>query len=375
MYVKAEGVIAIGERQSKRSTCRMNPLRRFDVIATTSLVVALCVVSSFDVALAFPNSSLNAVHPRHQLAATAERRTVIQRQLSTGAASLLAGSVAGVIGIGLSFPLDTVNTRFQLVQGEQEGECGRGRKPSHVSGFSTGIVDTALQIYQNDGWQGFFAGAHGMMAGESVIKAVAFASNALALASIENSSPSTGGPSALALFVAACFAGMMAAFVVAPVERIKVVMQSSPQGMFKDEWDCARTIVHQQGVRGLLHGLDATLARDIPGYGFYFAIYGVLNQHCDFGPLSPILLGATAGSASWIPVYPIDTVKTLMQRSTSQSSATCLTAWQVTSQLYARGGAKAFYRGLTPKLLRSAVNHATTFTVYESAMQLMVHAQ
>jgi Mitochondrial carrier protein len=288
---------------------------------------------------------------------------------------LLAGSVAGVIGIGLSYPLDTVNTRFQLVQGEQEADCGKGRSSSKLGASNSGIVDTALQIYQNDGWQGFFAGAKGMMAGESVIKAVAFASNALALANIEASSPSTAGPSALALFVAACFAGMMTAFVVAPVERIKVVMQSSPNGAFKDEWDCARTILRQQGLRGLVHGLDATLARDIPGYGFYFAIYGMLNQQCDFGPLSPILFGAAAGSASWIPVYPIDTVKTLMQRSMSHSSTACVTAWQVTSQLYARGGARAFSHGLAPKLLRSAVNHATTFTVYESAMQLMAHPQ
>jgi Mitochondrial carrier protein len=105
--------------------------------------------------------------------------------------------VAGVIGIGLSFPLDTVNTRFQLVQGGQEADCGISRKSS--SQISGNIVDTALQIYQNDGWQGFFAGAKGMMAGESAIKAVAFTSNALALANIEASSPSSAGPSALAL--------------------------------------------------------------------------------------------------------------------------------------------------------------------------------
>lgn len=347
----------------------MNPRRRFDFISSS--LVAICFESSFDVAVTLPHTSPNAAHSRLKPAA-AERRALIQRHLSTGAASLLAGSVAGVIGIGLSFPLDTVNTRFQLVQGGQEADCGISRKSS--SQISGNIVDTALQIYQNDGWQGFFAGAKGMMAGESVIKAVAFTSNALALANIEASSPSSAGPSALALFVSACFAGMMAAFVVAPVERIKVVMQSSPKGAFKDEWDCARTILHEQGVRGLVHGLDATLARDIPGYGFYFAIYGMLNQHCDIGPLSPILFGATAGSASWIPVYPIDTVKTLMQRGMSQSSSACMTAWQVTTQLYARGGARAFYHGLAPKLLRSAVNHATTFTVYESAMQLMDHA-
>ena len=34
-----------------------------------------------------------------------------------------------------------------------------------------------------------------------------------------------------------------------------------------------RTIFRQEGVRGFYRGLSATLARECPGYGFFFAAY------------------------------------------------------------------------------------------------------
>jgi solute carrier family 25 carnitine/acylcarnitine transporter 20/29 len=325
---------------------------------------------------------------------------------------MLAGSMAGAVGVGLSFPLDTVNTRSQLnalAEADQQKDKrrfhpfigsvrvsektgGRSRQTESQQQHSSrhdDLVATAISIYRREGWRGFFSGARGMVAGESVIKAVAFGANSVALAAFQpyesgstlqvgTTTPVSDEPSALALFAAACFAGTMAAFVVAPVERIKVVMQSSPQGMYRDEIECLRAIWKSQGPRGLLQGLDATIARDMPGYGLYFAIYEALTQNCDLGPvMSPALFGAAAGSASWIPVYPIDTVKTLLQRGvynhtyvpSSSSSCTPQTAWQIIAQLYAQGGPGAFYRGLTPKLLRSAVNHAATFAVYESMME------
>lgn len=39
--------------------------------------------------------------------------------------------------------------------------------------------------------------------------------------------------------------------------------------------------------------------------------------------------------------------------------------WQVIQDLYREGGIGAFFDGLTPKMLRAAVNHAVTFFVYD----------
>jgi hypothetical protein len=122
-------------------------------------------------------------------------------------------------------------------------------------------------------------------------------------------------------------------------------------------------------------GLGPTLAREIPSYGLYFWTYGWLTQSSsvsgmlDLGALSPLVFGAVAGMAAWIPVYPIDVVKTRIQNTAGVRGGQQESAWRVMFQVYAEGGVGAFFDGLTPKLLRAAVNHATTFTIYDLIMQ------
>jgi solute carrier family 25 citrate transporter 1 len=61
---------------------------------------------------------------------------------------------------------------------------------------------------------------------------------------------------------------------------------------------------------------------------------------------------------------PIDTIKTRIQRSSATGSG-----WErfkiVTSEIMAKEGPRAFYKGLTPRLLRVAPGQAVTFMVYE----------
>jgi hypothetical protein len=67
-------------------------------------------------------------------------------------------------------------------------------------------------------------------------------------------------------------------------------------------------------VQGLLfRGLDASLAKDIPGYVFYFVTYYNMVHSAPglaLGPLAPIIMGALAGMFSWSLVFPLDVCKT-----------------------------------------------------------------
>ena len=80
--------------------------------------------------------------------------------------------------------------------------------------------------------------------------------------------------------------------------------------------------------------------------------------------LLPLLGGAAAGAASWVPVYPVDVVKTALQAETGPA-ADGGSALQVARSLYEKGGVAIFWDGLTPKLARAVVNHAATFLVFE----------
>ena len=86
------------------------------------------------------------------------------------------------------------------------------------------------------------------------------------------------------------------------------------------------------------------------------------------GKIAPLVNGALSGMGSWIPVYPIDVVKTLVQNSDGSRAGgdevVSLSAIDLVRGLYAGSGINAFFRDLTPKMLRSAVNHAGIFFIY-----------
>lgn len=76
-----------------------------------------------------------------------------------------------------------------------------------------------------------------------------------------------------------------------------------------------------------------------------------------------------SGCACWIPVYPIDVVKTLVQNTEGGKDDNSI---NVAIQLYNEEGISAFFNGLTPKMIRASVNHSVTFWVYDLMMKALV---
>jgi hypothetical protein len=312
------------------------------------------------------------------------------RMVGPAAASVLAGSIAGAIGVGVAFPLDTLKTKAQVLSQQHMASASASASAASASASASGnsnaniqsqslapvtMFQTIAMVYKTEGWQGFFGGVKGMMAGQAVIKALAFSTNAATLAWLtaqqQTVTYTITVPPTVLLLTAACTAGLVTSFVVAPIERVKVMMQAS--SAYRNEWHCLSVILDTEGWPGLFsRGLGPTLAREIPSYGLYFWTYGFLTggqSIVDLGALSPLVFGAVAGMAAWIPVYPIDVVKTLIQNTAGDQDQDNESAWQVMRQVYRQGGVGAFFDGLTPKLLRAAVNHATTFYLYDLIMQ------
>ncbi|KAL7560039.1 hypothetical protein ACA910_000078 [Epithemia clementina (nom. ined.)] len=262
------------------------------------------------------------------------------------------------------------------------------------------------------------------------------------------------------LFLAAGCAGFMASFVTAPVERICCIMQSQqqqspppappqqpslssssdstamihqPPKYYASEWDCLRDVIQQEGLWGWLLGSGWVLSlwREMPSDMIYFALYGMLTsrdatqiwlaQHPHWTWLAPLLFGALSGMASWIPVYPVDVVKTIYQAQPKPSTKTTtitkqsvelqflqqqqrqqqqqqeqlgslssstttpatsttvvfLSPWEITQQLWQQGRQTTpltpwspFWQGLDAKLIRAAVHHAVTFCVFDAVLKL-----
>ena len=302
---------------------------------------------------------------------------VVSQQTSLNVFSpLVAGSIAGAAGVGVSFPLDSLKTKQQVLSASESA----GTISSSSSGSLTAdgslvaspprpntLLDLVWETWRLEGWNGFFGGVQTSMIGQAVIKSVAFAVNSHLLSQVSSTMDHQA-----ALLTSAAGAGVVTSFLAVPCDRIKVLMQCKDGQCQCNDWDCLSNVIAQEGVRGLfLRGLGATLCNQVPAYTIYFSVYGALLAQTaeSLGSTAPLVCGAVAGAACVCPGYPADVVKTLVQNTDGQSD-TSISTWDCVKNLYETQGVAGFWDGLTPRVLRAAVNHAVTFATYEWIMQL-----
>lgn len=174
--------------------------------------------------------------------------------------------------------------------------------------------------------------------------------------------------------------------ITAPFERVKVLLQIQGQKTlapgekpkYSGGADVVRQLYKEGGVRSVFRGSTATLARDGPGSAAYFATYEYIKRKLtpvdpDTGKPSGSLslpaitcAGAAAGVAMWIPVFPVDTVKSRLQTMEGKP-----TVGGIVSGLYKAGGLKAFFPGFGPAIARAVPANAATFLGVELAHQFM----
>lgn len=273
------------------------------------------------------------------------------------ATSLIAGSIAGAVGVGTAFPLDTIKTK-QQVEMEDRSRIEYFVSPSGEVSVTrardqSNLFTTIGEILQTQGIRGFYGGVSTSMLGQALIKATAFSVNAAVLQHTADHN----------LIIAAGTAGFVTAFLSSPVDRVKVLMQT---GCFPSEVACVQSILKHEGIQGLMAtGLLPTIVREIPSYTLYFYLYESLMASNllagDFGAIAPAIAGALAGAACVVPVHPVDVVKTIVQHTSTE--------WQTVCQdVYDGQGLAGFWEGLVPRMSRAAVNHAATFAIYDVLM-------
>lgn len=108
------------------------------------------------------------------------------------------------------------------------------------------------------------------------------------------------------------------------------------------------------------------------GTSFYFAVYetikyyGPKDIHGSPLPWVSVVGGGCAGALSWVVVFPIDVVKSLVQRDALKNDP--MTSKQLVRERFREMGIAGFYRGLSMQLLRSVPVHSLNFYVYESVL-------
>jgi len=79
-----------------------------------------------------------------------------------------------------------------------------------------------------------------------------------------------------------------------------------------------------------------------------------------------MLIGLISGAMGPLSNAPIDTIKTRLQRMPAEPGQSAIQRiTKITSDMFKQEGSKAFYKGITPRIMRVAPGQAVTFTVYE----------
>lgn len=181
------------------------------------------------------------------------------------------------------------------------------------------------------------------------------------------------------------FSAIPMTIITAPFERVKVLLQIQGQKVlapgekprYSGGLDVVKQLYKEGGIRSVFRGSAMTLARDGPGSAAYFATYEYIKRKLTpldangkpSGQLSltaVMVAGGAAGVAMWIPVFPIDTVKSRLQSAEGRP-----TIRGTISGLYSRGGFKAFFPGIGPALARAVPANAATFLGVELAHKAM----
>ncbi|KAL2754243.1 hypothetical protein ACRALDRAFT_2028702 [Sodiomyces alcalophilus JCM 7366] len=287
--------------------------------------------------------------------------------------SFAAGGFGGLCAVVVGHPFDLVKVRLQTAE----------------RGLYTSAIDVVRKSVARDGLaRGLYAGVSAPLVGVTPMFAVSFWGYDLGKtivrsfsANPDQTTPLTIGQTSAAGF----FSAIPMTAITAPFERVKVILQVQSQKLKPGEkprytgaTDVVRQLYREGGIRSVFRGSAATLARDGPGSAAYFAAYEYIKRRLtprdpatgkpqgELSLLAVTAAGAAAGVAMWIPVFPVDTVKSRLQ--TAEGS---VSIGGVVRELYAKGGFRAFFPGFGPALARAVPANAATFLGVELAHQAM----
>ncbi|CAO3649950.1 unnamed protein product [Cunninghamella echinulata] len=247
----------------------------------------------------------------------------------------------------------------------------------NAAGKQLGFFGVGVNIVKNESFWALYKGLGAVVSGIVPKMAIRFSSFELYKQWLADEN---GKVSTLAVFFAGLAAGTTeAVMVVSPMDLIKIRLQAQRHSMadpldvpkYRNAPHAAYTIVKEEGFAALYKGVTLTALRQATNQAANFTAYQEFKaqakklQNLDELPsYQHLILGGVSGAMGPLSNAPIDTIKTRIQKSSAKGSG-----WErfkvVTGEIYYKEGFRAFYKGLTPRVLRVAPGQAVTFMVYE----------
>lgn len=280
------------------------------------------------------------------------------------AVDIFSGTVGGLAQVAAGHPLDTVKVRLQMQSGGN-------------AEFS-GMLDCFRKTIAREGVRGLYKGAMSPVVGAMFHNGNVFFSYGQSLNIVARRGQDVGNLDISQYYCAGALAAVPITMVEVPVDLVKCKLQAQvgTEGRYRGSFHAAQMIFQQHGLRGVYQGTGATLARNVPCFGGYFAAFEatkkVLTPEGQMASLATCFVaGGAAGFGFWGLMYPFETIKTRMQvqditNPTYRSSFHC---WSVALK---QEGLAGLFKGYVPCVARAVLVNAAIFTAVTAAKRSIV---
>lgn len=279
----------------------------------------------------------------------------------------------------VGFPLDSLKTRMQ----------------THSY---NGLLDCFRKTINHEGFGGLFRGIGAPLVSIACSKSLAVSLYTWAKPKVQEIQLMTNFDSKVTLPVARNFpstflggsiTGILVSFWACPFEFTKLYSQLSfleqqkalargqATGVVETNIvGVSRQIISVLGFKGLYLGLKLHIFRELIGSALYFSVYetvklsvNLVNRKSESslkGPFAIAMAGGLAGVVSWLTIFPIDTLKLMVQR----DIVSAIIRRDMTNMPVRRlrWPTARMYRGLSATVARLVINSMVFFGLFEYLM-------
>uniref|UniRef100_A0A0N5AY08 Mitochondrial ornithine transporter 1 n=1 Tax=Syphacia muris TaxID=451379 RepID=A0A0N5AY08_9BILA len=277
------------------------------------------------------------------------------RHVKDGIIDLTAGTLGGIANVYAGQPLDTIKVKMQTFPSLYKSAMGCFKETFRLDGIRGLYAGTVPALTANIAENAVLFTAYGFC--QKAVAAVAGRSSVVEMHPIENAT-------------AGSLAAVFAATVLCPTELVKCRLQSQREmncGSKSTPLSLCRQMWRTEGFRSFFVGMTPTLAREVPGYFFFFGSYEgaryLLSSNNktknEIGPFCTALAGGIGGMAFWAAIFPADVIKSRMQVNGKGNFV------EMFKKIVREEGIRALYLGLSPTLLRTFSASACLFVAFE----------
>ncbi|XP_060065856.1 mitochondrial ornithine transporter 1-like [Ylistrum balloti] len=297
------------------------------------------------------------------------------RQTVDASIDFIGGVNGGIANVIVGQSLDTVKVKMQT-----------------FPGIYKNAFDCFMKTYRQDGIRGLYAGTIPAMTANIAENSVLFMFYGLCQKLVMNVSKkkSVADLNPVENALSGSGAAFFCSFTLCPTELIKCRLQAMREmathgklegGMEKMKigpWGLTKDILRQEGIGGMFKGLTSTMAREMPGYFFFFGGYEISRHYLtppgktkdEIGVWRTVVSGGIGGVCLWTAIFPTDVVKSRIQvESTVGTKAPSF--YKTLTHIGKTEGIRALYNGLGPTIVRTFPSTGALFLTYETTKKVL----